>query len=746
MGPEDFEAFAQRLLDLQVEGEILRLPEKGWAIPQNTQYRVGTVRLSRRGDAFITLAKPDREAEIHLRPDAIRDAMEGDVALVQVLGGPRGGNAKRPGRRRGSRYRSGGRPGSMLREGRVVEVVRRKKELVRGQFWAAGEGSRAGKPVAGFVRTLRPKSLTEIYVAPGNSLGARDGDKVLVRLLDQPPYGIHPQGRVEVRIEEEGSLEADFQVIAAEFGFPLDHPAEALAEAEGLSEGIDSPVLQVRTDLRGLNTFTIDPEDSKDFDDAVSLEERPEGVLRLGVHIADVSHYVPSGSALDRSAALRGTSIYLPGRVVPMLPERLSNCLASLQPGQDRLTKTIFLDFSSDGEPVGIQIIRSLIRSRRRFNYEEVLAILDAIDRRRGRPLPERAVYPRDRRGAAEKEPLSLPEDAEEYFATFSRMADLRDALWRRRRRCGALDLDIPRIRLQIGPRGEVLSIGRDERDPSRHLIEEFMIAANEAVAQYFGANNIPLLSRIHPPPPEDRLQDFFFFLKQSGFSSLGSGDGSRDLQRIVEATGGEALAPVIHLALLRSLAHAEYAPLPAIHFALASAAYCHFTSPIRRYPDLLAHQALDEWIQGELRSADRRLAWEEVLPHHAAMSSCAERRAEEAEREMNKLRLIRHLLPRLGEEMEGLVVSVHPFGFFVREEGTLIEGLVHVATLEDDIYEYSEDSLCLRGRMRRRMFRVGDRVRVVLSDLDPDFREISFRLVRRSAPWKSGMGGRKRS
>jgi len=329
-------------------------------------------------------------------------------------------------------------------------------------------------------------------------------------------------------------------------------------------------------------------------------------------------------------------------------------------------------------------------------------------------------------------------------------MADLRDILWRRRHGRGALDLDIPRLHLQVDGAGIVLGLGKDERDPSHHLIEEFMLAANEAVARFCGQEGIPLVTRIHPPPNEDRIGDFFFFLEQSNLAGRitagqvqpPGGPGKRqgghggadsgDLQRIVEATAGDVLAPVIHLALLRSLAHAEYAAEAGLHFALATATYCHFTSPIRRYPDLLVHQALDAHWDGRLRSASLRLAWREILPSLAEESSRTERRAEEAEREMTKLRLIRYLANRVGEEMDALVVSIHPFGFFVRAEETGIEGLVHVATLSDDFYVFDTDALCLRGQGGRRRFRLGDRVRVALAELDPDFREINFRYLGR--------------
>jgi ribonuclease R len=740
VAPDELDGLLEVLLRLQIEGEVLKLPREGWTLPEETEFRVGVLRVSRRGGAFLSLSKPEEAGDIRVRPDAIGSAFDGDVVMVRVTGWPRGKRGparKRP--QKGMR-REPERPGPRLREGRVVEVLRRSRKLIPGKFWVAaavpgraGQEGEAAETTAGFVRPLARHLPTEIYVGPEEKGQARDGDKVMVRLLPGESHGVYPRGQVVALQAEKPTLDSDFLLMEAEFGFPVEHPPAALAEAESWTgrDLITEELKSGRTDLRGLPTFTIDPEDARDFDDAVSLEARPGGGLRLGVHIADVSRYVPSGSALDRSAELRGTSIYLPGRVVPMLPERLSNDLCSLRPKEDRLTKSVYLDFDARGEPAGTRILRSVIRTSRRFNYQEVMAILDEVDRRRGSPASGRAVYPRDRRGREERRELSLPEDAGLYLETVEKMAELRDLLWRGRHARGALDLDIPRLRLRVDQAGQPVAVDREERDPSHHLIEEFMLAANEAVAQYLGEKGLPVVARVHSPPDEERIEDFFHFLEQAGFR-LGKKAGSRDLQQIVEETAGEPLAPVIHLALLKSLAHAEYAPAPALHFALATATYCHFTSPIRRYPDLLVHQILDEHLDSKLKSSSRRVEWEAALPEHAAGASRAERRAEEAEREMTKLRLIRFLEPRVGEEMDAMVVSIHPFGFFVRTEELLLEGLVHVSTLGDDFYRYDEDELVLRGERRRGTFRTGDRVRVALNELDPDFRQIGFRFLRK--------------
>ncbi len=741
--PEEFDAFARLLIDLAVQGEALRQPDEGWAIPEETEFRVGKLRVGRgsRGGATFFPAKSDGADILRIKPGDLHDAFDGDDVLVRLLGRPPRHRRRPPGFRVNPRG-----------EARVVEVVRRNQELIHGRLWLAQPG-KDGRAAA-FVSPADSRLATEIYVE--DIAGAQDGEKVLVRLLDVPPFGIYPRAEVVLRVKDEASFQSDFEIIAAEFGFPVEHPAAALAEAES-ARPLDGDALRAeieagRADLRGLATFTIDPEDARDFDDAVSLEPLPDGAVRLGVHIADVSHYARPGSALDRAALERGTSIYLPGRAVHMLPERLAGGLCSLQPDVERLAKTVFLDFDAEGGLRGGQVVRSVIRSRRRFTYEEALAVLDEIDRGRGAEILPRSTYPRDRRGKERTDRAApLPADAAEFFGTLKAMADLRDRLWARRRARGALDLDIPRLRLRVGADGAVVSLGCDERDPSHHLIEEFMLAANEFVAAYAGSSGVPILSRVHPEPKEEKLENFFFFLQRSGVRA-GRKRTSRDLQRIVEETAGDPLAPVIHLALLQSLPHAEYAPHPAVHFALATATYSHFTSPIRRYPDLLLHQALDDHFDGKLRSAARRRQWDESLPGLAEAASGAEKRAEKAEREMTRLRLVRFLQPRAGEEMDALVVSIHPFGFFVRTDAEFIEGLVPLAALGDDYYVFDEDQMCLRGDHRRRAFRIGDRVRVRLAELNADFRQIGFGFIRRlggpevNAGMKSGTHAEKNS
>lgn len=700
----EIDGLFQMLLDLQREGFVVRPPLDGWRPAAATEFRAGAFRRGRRGGAIVKVAPgSDREEEVYVPSDRTGGAFDGDLVLVRL---------ERRAPRSGARSR-GARP-----EGTVVDVLERGRRLVRGTYFKTRGG--------GVVKVPAGRSESAVFVPEGDAGRAKEGESVLVRVLD----GVGPKGRVEGRVvlagSEEGSLEGDARTIREIFDLPDGHSPEALEEAARLEDPPRGAAWAGRRDLRGLQVFTIDPEEAKDFDDAVSLDDLGGGRVRLGVHIADVSYYVRPGSAMDRDAFERGTSVYFPGLALHMLPRRLSENLASLAPGEDRLAKSLLLTFDAEGRLESREIFRSVIRSVRRFTYEEVLAILEAI----GREGPGSA--PPDAR---------LPPDRGAFQDALRRMADLRDALHRRRELRGALDFDLPKLALEVDSRGEVVGLSADRRDPARSLIEEFMLAANEAVAEYFLENGLPLVARVHPPPGREKAGELRAVLGAAGIRASVRLEAA-DLQRLLSRLKGHPLSPVVELAILQSLEHASYAPAAGLHFALATDRYCHFTAPIRRYPDLAVHQVLDAHLDGELSSGAKREFWAERLPAIAERASARERRAEEAEREMVRLRLARYLQGFVGERRSGMVVGVHPFGLFVRAEGTLVDGLVPVGTLGDEYYEFDARHLALRGERSGRVFRLGDRVEVELSDVDVDSRKIEFRLLEK----ESGRAPRRRS
>jgi ribonuclease R len=674
-------------------GGVLEIPGSGWFLPDATPLRVGRFRVDRRGNGIVTMLVPGEPA-LFIDADGRVDSVSGDTVLVQRIA-----RAK----------------GRLLARAVVVRVIERGSRLVRGLFRREGTG--------GYVFADDWTLVERLWVPQVPADVARDGDRVLVRPIIGSRQG-WPLAEIAVQLRDEGSLESDLEIIRAEFGLPEpQHAPEVITAAEALPGLVERSEWPDRRDLRDLVTLTIDPVDAKDFDDAVSIEKMPSGAWRLGVHVADVAHWVEPRSVLDDAAADRGTSVYLPGQVIPMLPERLSNDLCSLRPDVDRLTVTVFLYFgfhpleaeaaSESGEPSDgprrVEIVRSVIRSRRRFSYEEVQAILDSTE------------------GVSSEH--ALPPDHETWRDTLSAMDALRARLRARRDRRGALALDLPKLELRLDAEGRVTSLERSSRDRSHEIIEEFMLAANEAVARYCLRRRLPFLRRVHPEPDEEKVASFRELVEALGFEWRGSADAS-DFQRLVDDVSTSPLSPVVQLSMLRALGHARYEAWDGIHFALATDHYCHFTSPIRRYPDLLVHQVLALHLGGRLRGGGAIREWEERLERLGPRTSEQEKRAEQAERAMNQLRLLRHLEPRVGEEMNGFITVVHPFGFFVRIESILLEGLVHVATLADEYFEYDEEDHVLVGRRSGTTFRAGDRVDVVLAELDVIAREVRFRWI----------------
>jgi len=664
------------LRDLQVEGEIVELPGRGWVRAEGSDHLAGTLRMARRGFGFVVPARRDREGDLFIGADAIGDAFDGDVVLARI--------------------RRAGAPGT--REGAVVRVLRRRRSAVRGSFFPAGERG-------GFVQPDERYGSQEIWIPPGAEGEAGDEDRVLVRLEDGPGWGVHPRGRVVHVLGPQGTLRHDLELVRCEFDLPGPFPEGAKRDAAAAAaRPLD---LGGRRDLRGEMIFTIDPADAQDFDDAVSLSRAADGTWLLGIHIADVAWFVPSGGAVDREARERGTSIYLPGATIHMIPEAISCGVASLQPDEDRLTKSVRIRVAPGGEVLGWEIFPSIIRSRRRFTYEEVQGILDLAGRGFDVPAP-----------VADLAPIILE------------MQRLMEVLRRKRRERGALELEIPKLRLDVDGAGDVIGVGAEERLDSHRIIEEFMLLANEVVALEAGAKGLPIPCRIHPEPDPKGLREFFFFLKLAGVSKGRGGPPSRDLQEILDLVRGEPYARAVNVALLRSLARAVYAPGPGLHYALATSSYCHFTSPIRRYPDLVVHQVLSQHFAGLLSPSRGIPEWREAMPAIARHASEMEERAEEAEEAMTRLRLSRYLVPRIGEEMDGVVIAVGPQGLTVQIEDTMIEGRIHIATLAGDVYEYDAQTMRVAGRRRRRSFRPGDRIPVRLTAVDPEAREIDFEWI----------------
>ena len=632
----------------------------------------GIFRRAAGGYGFVrpdTALPGDRSTDIHVAAVATLDAASGDTVRVRLA-------ANRDVRRPGP-------------AGEIVEVLERRTTRFVGSYFERAKGGWVQVDGTGFARP--------VAVGDPGAKGVHEGDKVVVEMVHFPSHVRDGEGVVVEVLGRAGDVGVDTQTVIHEFGLPGPFPEAALTDARRQAERFDETLPADRRDLTDRTIITIDPVDARDFDDAISLERVERGHWLLGVHIADVSHFVREGSPLDQEARTRGTSVYLPDRVIPMIPEIVSNNLASLQPDKVRYAKTCWIEFSPDGVPVHSAVEPSAIRSCRRFAYEEVDIFL------------------------ADPETRTV-EMTEDVRALLGRMRDLARILRSRRTARGALQLEMPEVKIDLDRDGRVAGAHVVENTESHQIIEEFMLSANEAVATALAAAGAGFLRRIHPSPDMRKLRQLTEFVTELGFE-VDSLESRFELQRLLDMARGRPEEHAVHYAVLRSLTRAAYGPQEDGHFALASECYCHFTSPIRRYPDLTIHRALEALARGRRPPADNLIQ----LGHEC---SDLERRAEAAERELVKLKLLLFLSSRIGTEMDAVITGVEAFGIFVQGLALPAEGLVPLDSLPDDSYRYDRASHTLSGRRAGQSYRLGDRVRVAVDRVDLDRRELNFRLV----------------
>jgi ribonuclease R len=611
----------------------------------------------------------DRSGDIHISAAASLDAASGDTVSVRLA---RGRDVRRPGP-----------------AGEIVEVLERKTTRFVGSYFERAK--------TGWVQVDGTAFARPVLVGDPGAKAVREGDKVVVEMVRFPTHLRDGEGVVVEVLGRAGDVGVDTQTVIHEFGLPGPFPETALDDARRQAAAFDETVPAGRRDLSERTIITIDPVDARDFDDAISLEKVERGHWLLGVHIADVSHFVREGSPLDQEARARGTSVYLPDRVIPMIPEVVSNNLASLQPDKVRYAKTCWIEFTADGVPVHSAVEPSAIKSCRRFAYEEVDVFLADPETRAVEMTPE-------------------------VRALLGRMRDLARILRSRRMARGSLQLEMPEVKIDLDRDGRVTGAHVTENTESHQIIEEFMLAANEAVAGALAAAGAGFVRRIHPSPDMRKLRQLTEFVTELGFE-VDSLESRFELQRLLDMARGRPEEHAVHYAVLRSLTRAAYGPQEDGHFALASDCYCHFTSPIRRYPDLTIHRALEALARGKRPPADG-------LIQLGQDCSDLERRAEAAERELVKLKLLHFLSSRIGTEMDAVVTGVEAFGLFVQGLAIPAEGLVPLDALPDDTYRYDRASHTLSGRRAGQSYRLGDRVRVAVDRVDLDRRELNFRLV----------------
>jgi ribonuclease R len=558
----------------------------------------------------------------------------------------------------------------------------------------------------GYVVPFDKRVLTDIHVPTGQSSSAETGEMVLVEITRWPTATRGPVGRVvEVlgRVEEQG---VDTQIIIRKFGIPDAHSEDAVDEARRIGSAVREKDIRGRTDFRGVTTVTIDGEHARDFDDAITIERLANGHYWLGVHIADVSHYVREGSALDEEAYDRGTSVYFTERAVHMFPAELATGLCSLNPRVDRLVQSCLMEVDRRGTVVRYEIHDGVINSDERMTYTAVNAILTD----------------RDAETIARYRPL---------VPMFEAMHELFEILHARRRRRGSIDFDLPEAEVHLTEFGQIKAIVASERNVAHRLIEEFMLLANETVATHLVEHDTPALHRVHEAPDLKKVADFEAFITTLGYSLAASGAAlkPKHFQKLIDRMKGTPEERPIAALMLRTMQKAKYDAASLGHFGLAAEHYTHFTSPIRRYPDLVVHRMLRESRQGAM-SGGRREELEEELPEVALHTSEMERRADEAERELLQWKKVRFMADKVGDEFDGFITGVAPFGLFIELVEHYVEGLVSMSSMADDYYRFVEQQHILRGENTRKTYRLGDQVRVQVVRVDMERRQVDLGIV----------------
>ncbi|WP_300350381.1 ribonuclease R [Clostridium sp.] len=671
----EYKQFKKVFKALEAEGLIARDDEDRFGLINTVGLVPGKIQIHQKGFGFLI---PDEEGmkDIFIPKNALCGAMNGDRVLGKVV------KESEEGKRR---------------EGEIVRVTERVNTRVIGIY----EDNKS----FGFVLPQDQRIRNDIFISKKDRNGAKKGNIVVVEITRWPDERRrNPEGVVVEILGNRGDLGLDIITVIKKYNLPEEFPVNVLSFADKISEEIPESEIKRRTDLRDIKMVTIDGEDAKDLDDAVSIERLSNGNYKLGVHIADVTHYVTENSPLDKEAFKRATSVYLVDRVIPMLPKKLSNGICSLNPQVDRLALTCFMEINYRGDVVNHSIHESVIRTNERMTYTNVTKILRDNDSE----LIERYKY--------------LLDD-------FKAMEELFKILNKRRMGRGAIDFEFAECKIILDEKGKPVEIKPYERAIANRIIEEFMLVCNETIAEHMYKLELPFVYRIHENPDSEKLQRFKNFAYSLGYTfNFGEEIEPRDLQRVVEKVKGKDEELVINTLLLRSMMQAKYSPECAGHFGLAAEYYSHFTSPIRRYPDLQIHRIIKEYINKKI-DAKRIKKLTTIVDSASKQSSEMERIAQEAERETNDLKKAEYMKDRIGEIFDGIISSVTGFGAFVELSNT-IEGLVHVTSFRDDYYIYDEENLQLVGERNKKVYKLGEKVKVICSKVDLDSREVYFEIV----------------
>ena len=672
----EYHEFLEVIGKLELELKIEKNRKNRYSLSKKTYY-LGKYRKNAKGFGFVKIE--EQEDEIYISKENSLNALNGDQVLIEII--EEENKIKRA-------------------EGKIVKILKHEKDTLVGTF--------QNNKNFGFVVPDDKNFGTDIYISKKNFGKARNNHKVLVKIIKYPEKNKKAEGKIIEVLGNVNEAGVDMLSIIKEHNLPSTFPEPVVDEAKKYGNRIDEKDIQNRVDLRGKTIFTIDGEDAKDLDDAVSVEKLENGNYRLNVHIADVSYYVKENSLLDKEALIRGTSIYMLGRVIPMLPRELSNGICSLNAGEDRYTLSCSMEINKEGKVLSSEIYKAVICVTERMNYKDVQKILNGEDE---------AVLKR----------------YEPYIKDFKLMEELAKILKQRRLKDGYLNLDIPETKIELDIDGKPINIGKYETSFANEIIEQFMLTANETIAEKFYWLEAPFIYRVHEEPDMDKVRELNKFLYNYGLKIKYSGDHvyPKEFAKVLEEIKGKEEEKVISTLILRTLKLARYEDENKGHFGIASKYYCHFTSPIRRYPDLFIHRIISKYLEENyLIEQDEYNKYKEEAKDRSKKSSEREKVATEVEREADKMKMAEYMEGRVGEEYDGIVSSIAQFGMFVELENT-VEGLIRFEDLGDEYFIYDEERKRLIGEITKTEYKIGDKVKIRVKRASKILREIDFELVK---------------
>ena len=705
--PEEKEEFREILAQLVQEGKVL-LTKRGKYQSLSDVTKIGTFIGNAKGFGFVCVEGEDED--YFIGEHATGCAMNNDKVMIQITKAPAG---KR-------------------KEAKVVNIIEHGNREIVGYFQKNKQ--------FGFVIPDNKKITDDIFISKKNSMGAVTGHKVVVELTGYGDKNHKPEGKVVEILGHVNDPGTDILSIVRAYGLPMEFDDVVMRYLERIEDEVSAEECAGRKDIRAWKTVTIDGEDAKDLDDAITLSKTDSG-YRLGVHIADVSHYVKEHSPLDEEALKRGTSVYLVDRIIPMLPHKLSNGICSLNANQDRLALSCFMDIDFTGKVIGHEIAETVICVDRRMSYNQVHAILKA-DAIRNRKSYDEVDYSVQNDVSIESvtlttndgKMLSGEEIFEEYkdeITFFTDMKELSDILRERRKKRGSIDFDFPESKIILKENGEPVEIGPYDRNPAHKIIEDFMLMANETIAEDYFWQDVPFEYRVHGGPDREKVEKLEEVIKHFGYYLKNTGDEihPKEFQKLLTKIQHTPEEGFISRMTLRTMQQAKYSTECTGHFGLAAKYYCHFTSPIRRYPDLQIHRIIKDQIHGRLNGR-RLLHLEQILPEVADSNSKNERRAQEVEREVEKLKKVQYMSKQIGNVFDGMISGVTAYGFYVELENT-VEGMVRIATIPDDYYIYNEETMEIIGKDTGRIYQMGQPVKIQVVHVDKLLRTIDFELVK---------------